>query len=53
MNKNYVTVVPKRDSNGFRLVAESLNSETAGELCDFYVRKIRSINSEVDKKEIF
>lgn len=53
VNKNYVTVVPKRDSNGFRLVAESLNSETAGELCDFYVRKIRSINSEVDKKEIF
>lgn len=46
-----VRVVPKNDAKGFRIVAEAANSETAEEMCDFYVKKIRCDKNSVDKNE--
>ena len=46
-----VRVVPKNDLKGFRVVAEAASSETAEEICDFYLKKIRSDKNSVDKSE--
>lgn len=46
-----VRILPKNDLHGFRIVAEAANSETAEEICDFYVKKIRCDKNIVDKSE--
>lgn len=51
-DKNWsVRVLPKNDAYGFRIIAEAFSSETAEEMCDFYVKKIRSDNIFIDNKE--
>ena len=46
-----VRIVPKRDLHGFRLIAEAASTEAAAEICDFYVKKMKSDGINVDIQE--
>ena len=37
-----VLIVPRKKTNSFRLFAEAADAETAAEICDFYVKKIKN-----------
>ena len=46
-----VLLRPLKSGRGIMLFAESVRSETAAELCDFYEKKIRDTECEEDKKK--
>lgn len=37
-----ILIVPRKRTNSFRLFAEATDAETAAEICDFYVKKIKN-----------
>jgi len=41
-NKGTVLIVPKKSSGSFSVSAEATDAETAAEICDFYVKKLRN-----------
>jgi mannose-1-phosphate guanylyltransferase/phosphomannomutase len=40
-SKGNILIIPMKNSNSFRISAEAFDAETADEICDFYVKKIR------------
>ena len=50
-NKRNVLIIPKRDLHGFKIIAEAANTEAAAEICDIYVKKMKSDIEDVDNRE--
>ena len=44
-----ILIVPEKNMNRFRIYAEAMQSETAEEICDFYVKKIKNNKTDVEK----
>lgn len=41
-----VRVIPKESPNAFRVFGEAANSETAEELCEFYIKKLKGLKPD-------
>ncbi len=41
-----VRIVPKQNTNGFRIYSEAANAETAEELCEFYSLKLKGLKPD-------